>query len=296
MTVINTSEFFDLSKKFILNADDFGISTDLNRAVLEAYKSGILKSVSLMANGMAFDNAIDEILPQCQGLGVGVHLNLIEGKSLRQDITSLVDPEWKFKNTFLNLLFRVYNPREKDLMDEIEREFRLQIEKVLSKTPVTHIDSHVHIHAIPKIFDLVCRLAKEYGIKQVRTQFEKPYIIPDLHKHLTWKYPLNIIKSTVLGFFTLFNDLAIHKYGLKTNDYLIGITYTSMMDGLTVSYGLKPIKYKDVVVEALIHPRRYEDGTIDNHFDEFLLTKNKKLKAKIENLGFEITNYVEEES
>ena len=45
------------------------------------------------------------------------------------------------------------------------------------------VDSHVHVHSIPRIFELVCRLAKEYGIRQIRTQYEKPYIIPDVFKH-----------------------------------------------------------------------------------------------------------------
>ena len=53
---------------------------------------------------------------------------------------------------------------------------------------------------------------------------------------------------------------------------------------------------KDVIVETIIHPSRYEDGTINNRFDEFLLIKNKKLRAKIEKLGFEIANYVKKES
>jgi hypothetical protein len=97
-------------------------------------------------------------------------------------------------------------------------------------------------------------------------------------------------------FFTIFNEAQIYKHELKTNDYLIGVLYTSMMDSLTISYGLKAIKYDNVTVEALIHPCRYEDGTVNNHFDEFLITKNKKLKEKIENLGFEITNYVEKVS
>ena len=68
-----------------------------------------------------------------------------------------------------------------------------------------------------------------------------------------------------------------------------------MMEALTVSYGVKAIKYDNVVVEALIHPKRYDEGFVDNHFEEYLLTKNKKLKEKIEKLGFEITNYVEKE-
>ena len=69
-----------------------------------------------------------------------------------------------------------------------------------------------------------------------------------------------------------------------------------MMDALTVAYGVSIIKYNNITLEAIIHPCRYEDGTIDNHFDEFLLTKNKKLKEKIEELGYEITNYVKKEN
>ena len=285
-----------MGKKFILNADDFGLSKDLNRAVAEGYQSGLLKSVSLIANGTCFDEAVNVILPQCPDLGVGIHLNLIEGKSLCTDVTALTDNEGNFNNSYIQLMLKSYNPKEKDFFPQIEREFRRQIEKVMSKTKVTHIDSHVHTHSIPKIFDIVCRLAKEYGIKQVRTQFEKPYIVPDIHKHLTIKYPINLIKVCLLNFFTIFNEATAHKYELNTNDYLIGVTYTSMMDALTVSYGISAIKYDDITVEALIHPCRYDDGTIDNHFDEYMITKNRKLKEKIETLGFEITNYVEKES
>lgn len=285
-----------MGKKFILNADDFGLSKALNRAVSEGYQSGLLKSASLTANGVAFDEAVNVIIPQCKDLGVGIHLNIIEGKSLCTDVDTLTDSEGNFNNSYVQLLLKSYNPKEKEFLPQVEREFRRQIEKVMSKTKVTHIDSHVHIHSIPKIFDLVCRLAQEYGIKQVRTQFEKPYIVPDIKKHLTLKYPVNLVKVCLLNFFTIFNEATAHKYELNTNDYLIGVTYTSMMDALTVSYGVSAIKYDNVTVEALIHPCRYEDGTIDNHFDEYMITKNKKLKEKIEKLGFEITNYVEEES
>lgn len=285
-----------MAKKFILNADDFGLCKAINRAVLEGYQFGLLKSASLVANGVAFEEAVNDIIPQCPELGVGIHLNVFEGLPLCTDLTTLVDSEGKFNNSYVQLLIKAYNPKETEFFNELEREFRRQIEKIMSKTKVTHIDSHVHIHSIPRIFDLVCRLAKEYGIKQVRTQFEKPYIIPDLRKHLSWTYPLNILKTILLGFFTIFNEATVHKYELKTNDYLVGVLYTSMMDALTVSYGVMAVKYDNVTVEALIHPSRYEDGTVNNRFDEFLLTKNKKLKEKIERLGFEITNYVEKES
>ena len=282
-----------MAKKFILNADDFGLSTAHNRAILEGYQSGLLKSASLLANTAGFEEAVSSIIPQCPELGVGIHLNVMEGKSLCEDLTTLTDKNGNFNNSYIQLLIKAYNPKEQEFFAELEREFRRQIEKIMSKTKVTHIDSHVHIHSIPKIFELVCRLAKEYGITQVRTQFERPYIVPDVKKHLNLKFFINIIKTMILGFFTIFNEAQIYKQELKTNDYLIGVLYTSMMDSLAISYGLKSIKYDNIVVEALIHPCRYEDGTVNNHFDEFLITKNKKLKEKIENLGFEITNYVE---
>ncbi len=283
-------------KRFILNADDFGMSKAYNRAVLEGYLEGLLKSASLTANGSAFDEAVNCVIPKCPNLGVGVHLNIIEGESLCEDVNTLINSDGNFCNSYGQLLLKAYNPKETEFLSEVEREFRRQIEKVLSVTAVSHIDSHVHTHSIPKIFEIVCRLANEYGIKQVRTQFEKPYLVPDLHKHLNLKYPVNLIKVALLDTFTAINETTLNKWGLKTNEYLVGVTYTSMMDSLSVSYGVMAVNYENTTVEALIHPCRYDDGTIDNHFTEFLITKNKKLKEKIEKMGFEITNYVEKES
>lgn len=282
-------------KKFILNADDFGMSDAYNRAILEGYSSGILKSASLVANGEAFEEAWKNVIPACPDLGVGIHLNVIEGKSLCLGLDRLTDEEGNFNNSYVQLLLKSLNKKDTAFMEQLEKEFRAQIEEVMKHTKVTHIDSHVHVHSIPPIFELVCRLAKEYGIKQIRSQYEKPYMVPDVFKHLNMKYPVNLIKVMLLNFFTLINESKVQKYELNTNDYLIGVAYTSMMNSLTVSYGLMAIKYDKVTVEALIHPCRYEDGTIDNHFAEFQITKNLKLKDKIEKLGYEITNYAQKD-
>lgn len=278
-------------KKFILNADDFGMNRAFNKAVLEGYSSGILKSASLIANGEAFEEACERVIPSCPDLGVGIHLNIIEGKALCSDLDKLTDGSGNFNNSYIQLLLKSFNYKDNSFMEQLEKEFRAQIEKIKNRIEVTHIDSHVHTHSIPRIFELVCRLAKEYGIKQIRTQYEKPYIIPDVYQHLTIKYPINLIKVILLNTFTLINEANVNKYGLNTNDYLIGVTYTSMMNSLAISYGLMAIRYDKIIAEALIHPCRYEDGTINNHFTEFQITKNQKLKEKIEKIGFEITNY-----
>ena len=140
-------------KKFILNADDFGMSDAYNRAVLEGYTSGILKSASLVANGEAFEAACKEVIPACPDLGVGIHLNVIEGKSLCLNLDKLTDENGNFNNSYVQLLFKSLNKSDKDFWEQLEKEFRAQIEEVMKNTKVSHIDSHVHVHSIPAIFE-----------------------------------------------------------------------------------------------------------------------------------------------
>ena len=177
-------------RKFILNADDFGMTNDFNRAVLYAYGRGLLKSTSLCANGPAFDNAVNEILPECSTLGIGVHLNIMEGHALTK-CHLLTDDSGMFNQGYLSLIFKAKN---KNVQKQIESEFRAQIEKIISITKPDHIDSHVHTHAIPEIFKIVVKLAKEYNIPYIRTQHEAFYTVPKLSKHLNFKYPINILK------------------------------------------------------------------------------------------------------
>ena len=282
-----------MSKKFILNADDFGMSEAHNRAVLEGYQGGLLKSVSLVANGEAYDEAVTKVLSSCPDMGVGVHLNIMEGNSLCQELTELTDANGKFNLSYGSMILKAYNTKDKAFLEQIETEFRAQIEKVQkSGIQITHIDSHVHTHAIPPIFDIAAKLAKEYGIKQIRTQFERPYLIPDPLIFFNKQYYVNLVKIALLDTFTYINKSKLAQYELSTNDYLLGVGYTSMMTPLTVSCGISAVKEQEnLTVEALIHPCRYEEGTIDSHFVEFQITKHAKLKEKIEESGFEITNY-----
>lgn len=275
-----------MGKKFILNADDFGMSKEHNKAVLDGYNNGFLTSASLCANGNAFSAAVNDILPECPGLGVGIHLNVIEGKSLTKS-KFLTDKNDNFNKGYL---FFIINSHKKAFLNEIEQEFRAQIELVNKYAKPDHIDSHVHVHAVPEIFKLTCRLAKEYGIPYIRTQHEQMYFVPSSKKHLRIAYFINIIKIILLNTFTIINKKTLQKHNLKTNDYILGIGYTGMMDSSTVEYGLKN-QDGECITEALIHPCCYSQNIKNSHTDEFSLTLDKKLEDKIRRSGFEITNY-----
>lgn len=267
--------------RFILNADDFGMSKEFNNAILEGFRIGLLRSASLTANGLAFDDAVDRVIPQCQGLSVGIHLNIIEGQSMSKG--------HNFNDSYVDLIYKSFN---KKFLEETETEFRAQIEKVLKVCPdVSHIDSHVHTHAIPAIFELTCKLAKEYNIPFVRTQAETPYIVPDWKTTMNRKFAVNILKNILLNTFTLINKPVVKKYNLKTNDYQIGVLYTLMMSDKTLFYGLESIKSQEKLIEALIHPCKYSDDRKNNRTVEFDITQNTDLITKIQKSGIEITDF-----
>ena len=286
-----------MAKKFIFNADNLGQSKAANKAIIELYNEGFLKSASLTANAPEFKEVTETVLPQCPELGVGVRLNITCGKSVCADVDRLADLSGKFVSSIPKILINSFNPKDKEFFPQLEREFRRQIELVLSKTTATHIDSVCDIHLIPPIFDLVCRLASEYKIKWIRTKHEQKYFIPDMFQNMNKKMFVNSLRFLLFNYLTGYNKEILVKYELSANDYFIGLMYNSMTSPLSLSYGISAIPDgEDIVVDTSINPARDEEGIIDSSFLDYVTAKNKKLHEMIEGLGFEITNYVEKEA
>src|SRR5689334_13538773 len=78
----------------IVNADDFGMTEGHNSAIVDAHRSGIVTSTSLLANGYSFDHAV-ALAKQQPTLGVGVHLTLTEGPSVANGVDVLLGPDGK---------------------------------------------------------------------------------------------------------------------------------------------------------------------------------------------------------
>ena len=197
----------------------------------------------------------------------------------------LVDSKNYFNNGYIDLLKKSF---DKNFLNAAEFEMRAQIEKTLGDFKINHINSHVHTHSIPNLFSLVIKLAKEYKIPYIRTQFEKPYFVKSIKKHLTCKYPVNLIKLALLDSLSLRNKKLIGDNFL-TNDYMLGVTYTGFMDKNTILEGLKVIDKG--VVEVLIHPAYYEKEILKpDNYREFLITQDDNIINEIKNLGFIITD------
>jgi predicted glycoside hydrolase/deacetylase ChbG (UPF0249 family) len=275
-----------IKKYFILNATNFGVSNEYNQAVLEGYNTGFLTSASLCANGEAFDNAVNDILPDCSDLGIGAQLNITQGTALSLCYL-LREKTGKFDKNFLYYLFARKNA---SVLDHIKMEFEEQLNKILEYTKVDFLTTYQEIHAIPEIFEIVCKLAKENNIKYVQTHFEDLYFIPNLEKHLKLNYPANLLKVMLLQNFTKQNRKTLDEYELHSNDFMLGLNYYGMMNSEAIEQGLKVLD-EDCIVQVDIQPRKYRNSTKDWHTREFGLSQNLTLKDTITRLGFEITNY-----
>ena len=276
-----------MKKYFILNADDFGMSTSRNQAIAAACRGGFLKSASLCVNGEVFEDAVN-LARQCPGMGLGVHLNIIEGKALIPG-SSLTDSRGFFRPGFIRLLSQSGGTQ---CLRDVENEFRAQIETGQKYAQFDHIDSHVHTHGIPALFNIAAKLAKEYKIHALRTQRELRYRVPHNPHNTSAAFAVNRIKIALLNTFTAQN-LKTLDTSLKTNDYLIGVGYTAMMSARTVEHGLKAVlkwaaqnpDRERLVVEALFHPDSLRQNA------EYQIPFDRRLEEQIAAMGFELVNY-----
>lgn len=147
-----------MSRRLVVNADDFGFTRDVNAGIVEAHQRGILTATTLMANGDAFEDAV-RLAGENPGLDVGAHLVLVGMPGLPA--------------TLADCVAAVYGGQL-----DVYAEFSGQIRKILDAgIRPTHLDTHKHTHLLPPVLRAVCTVAEEFGIGWVRSpgDFVFPY-------------------------------------------------------------------------------------------------------------------------
>ncbi len=153
-------------RKLIVNADDFGISAEVNWAIVEAFGKGVISSATLMTNMPGFDEACE--LAHRHGLlgKIGVHLNLSSGYPLSAPVrrcSRFCDDTGMFRSR--RTRFRL----SKEERHALETEFAAQVEACLDRgLRPTHLDSHHHVHTEWAIGAAAITVARRYGIKAIR--------------------------------------------------------------------------------------------------------------------------------
>lgn len=160
----------------IINADDFGLTAGVSRGILTGHRQGLITSTSMLAVATGFDAAVALATSgQADDLGIGAHLALVgEDPPLlsAREVPTLVGKRGGFAPSWKPFLARVA-ARRVDPAD-VRRELTAQIERLGAiGRPLTHIDTHQHLHMWPLVRDVVLELAQVHGIGAIRVPWSR---------------------------------------------------------------------------------------------------------------------------
>jgi len=216
-------------RRLIVNADDFGLTPGVNRAILEAHTKGVVTSTTLMATGAAFDDAA-QIAKSQNNLSVGCHIVLIDGLPVLDSsaIPTLTDGSHneEFERSLGSFAFRALRGRVDPM--QVEQEAAGQIAKLKAAgIPVSHIDSHKHAHIFPQILRPLLRAAKACGVRAIRNPFGRIAFSQVASRPGLWKrYSQLKVLNTLAGRFRR----AVETEGMMTPDGSLGVAATGILD------------------------------------------------------------------
>ena len=219
-------------RRLIINADDFGLTVGVNRAVVEAHQRGVVTSATIMANAGAVEDAVARA--RQAGLNVGCHVVLIDGapRLARRDVSSLVVADGagaRFRDGWLVFAARALRKRLNE--DQIAAEVEAQIRKIQQTgLRVTHLDSHKHVHLLPPVLEPMLRAARACGVRAVRNPFAP--LKPLAMAHLARRPRLWARYSEVrlLRRFSAEFRKTVADAGMITTDGTFGIVVTGALD------------------------------------------------------------------
>ena len=151
--------------RLIVNADDLGISNQVNGAIFSLIDDGLVTSSTILANGPAVGEVLRS-LPQLQNASLGAHLNLTQFESMTQHpgLRGILDRD----GHFIHRQIRKVSPYP-NLLKGVYKEWLAQIRYLQRNgVPLTHIDSHHHVHTIPMLFPVLKAVQVATGIRRVR--------------------------------------------------------------------------------------------------------------------------------
>lgn len=167
----------------VINADDFGYSASVNRAVCACFEKGLINRTTLLVNMPHTQEAAGLARRHHFFDKVGLHLNLTEGRALSEICarSELCDANGFFKGTFhIPFAARLYLPPS--IRRAIYAEAEAQIQAFLALGfPLRHIDSHNYVHSYFSVYWAVQKLLQQYGFTSVRISrnvSDTPFSLP----------------------------------------------------------------------------------------------------------------------
>lgn len=235
--------------KTVINADDFGLNTSVNKAIAAAFKQRLISSTTMITNMPGFEEACEIVKENKLHDCIGVHLNLMEGQPLTNGIRGfkrLCDESGFFSGSLEGSHFK-FTPEERMA---VSTELIAQIE-VLEKKGIkpTHIDSHHHFHNSISFFPIVIKIARLKNIKAMRLNLNCYELLP------TYKKLYKLFYNTVLFFL-----------GMAKTDYVCAIDNIERVHPYI----------KKGILEVIVHPMYSKENVLIDSENKRMLSEQLK--------------------
>jgi chitin disaccharide deacetylase len=275
-------------KRVIINGDDFGLAVQVNEAIVEAHRRGVLTSASLMVGAEAAADAIERAR-QLPTLRVGLHVVLVEGRSILppRAIPKLVDARGEFENGPLRAGLRyAFSP---GIRDQMASEIRAQFEAFRTTgLELDHVDTHNHLHLHPRILNLILEVGRDFGSPAVRFLNEPPRV--------SWRASRRSAVARTVSWLALspirmFMRHRLRRAGVRHNDFTFGMADSG---GMSTDLVLRMVEnLPEGSTEIFFHPATARSAETDRampsycHVEEFHALTNDRVRAAFESAGIQ---------
>jgi len=293
-------------RKLIVNADDFGLTAGVNRAIVETHIGGVVSSATLMANGARFEEAVTAAR-SAPNLSVGCHVVLVDGTPVSPPGT--LDTLLAIRSAEPDKFYSSLSAFAARAMlggfdrDQLVAEVTAQIRKIQATgLQVTHLDTHKHAHIFPEILAALLRAARICGVRAIRNPIVPVKALPARlfkGKHELWKrYGQVRVLHTFSGQFLQRTKRA----GLLTPDGVLGVIETGSAESAGFSSLLRQTlaNLPEGTWELVCHPgyndadlRAARTRLLDAREEERRLLTSAELRQFLEEQKIRVISYRE---
>jgi hopanoid biosynthesis associated protein HpnK len=277
-------------KRLIVNADDFGLSPEVNAGIMRAHRDGILRSASLMvAEPSALPAA--ELARDNPALDVGLHAVVCQGRSILDSsrLGTAVSASGEFMDSPVSAGMRYFFDRS--IRAAMTDELRAQVERHLELVGyLNHIDGHLNFHVHPLFADILVNLAVEYKVPCIRLPRERVMTTLRLRRDNAMR---KLVESVIFRTLSRRTSRMMTERGLTSTDALFGLHQSGH---LSEDYVVGVIdRIRDGTTELYFHPAADIGGvppSVEAQLEVEILT-GPRVRDAIARNGIELTTFTE---
>jgi predicted glycoside hydrolase/deacetylase ChbG (UPF0249 family) len=278
-----------MTRKLIVNADDFGRTPAVSRGILKAHQDGIVTSTTVMVNQPGINDQLAGAL-QHPKLGLGQHLVFSSWRPVLDPgkVPGLVDDEGLFLDQHT-----LWARAEEIPLGQLRAELQAQVElfEALAGRRPDHLDCHHFVHLYPPFFQVYAEMAAGLGLPlrvpfPPETDFEWALsTLPFLES-----FPEDLVRGMIVT-----NSALVKSKGLSHPDHFVGTFFGRQALSVEFLSGLLA-DLPHGMTELMCHPG-YDDESLTystyqtEREAELALLTNPTIKAQIQALGIELVTF-----